>query len=102
MTTTELKKPHPSRLVGGTEKWTGFAPHPRVVDKNLEGYLENEESKPHTNSPAQDQPLIMQFKCMENRKLYKFYQKVSWVLTLDILLQFDDLKNLTKIKLEKM
>ena len=37
LTTTELKKPHPSRLVGGVQMLDGLVPHPCVVDKNLGG-----------------------------------------------------------------
>ena len=33
----ELKKPHPSGLVGGAETLNELAPHVSVVDKNLEG-----------------------------------------------------------------
>ena len=35
----ELKKPHPSRLVGGAkmQMWNRLVPHPRVVDKNSGG-----------------------------------------------------------------
>ena len=35
--TMELKKPHPSRLVGMAETWNGLVPHPHVVDKNTGG-----------------------------------------------------------------
>ena len=35
LTTTELKKPHLSRLVGVTHTQSGLVPHPCVVDKNL-------------------------------------------------------------------
>ena len=34
LTTTELKKPHPSKLVGGAEMQIGLVPHTSVVDKN--------------------------------------------------------------------
>ena len=37
LTTTELKKPHPSRLVGGVQKQKGLVSLPGVVDKNLGG-----------------------------------------------------------------
>ena len=37
LASTELKKPHPSRLVGGAGLWKGTVPHPGVVDKNLGG-----------------------------------------------------------------
>ena len=30
----KLKKPHPSRLVGGAERQNGLFPHPYVVSKN--------------------------------------------------------------------
>ena len=54
--TTELKKPHPSRLVGGAETWRHWAgwSHTHVWWINIrEGYLENEESQPHNRPPAQ-------------------------------------------------
>ena len=34
LTTTELKKPHPSRLIGGAQMWNEMVPHRHVVDKN--------------------------------------------------------------------
>ena len=37
LTTTELKKPHPSRQVGDTEMQKGLVPHSYVVDKNSWG-----------------------------------------------------------------
>ena len=37
LTTTELKKLHPFRLVGGVETWNGLVPHPCVVDKSSGG-----------------------------------------------------------------
>ena len=37
LTTTKLKKPHPSRLAGGGEMRRGLVPHPHVVDKNSGG-----------------------------------------------------------------
>ena len=37
LTTTELKKPHPSKLVGGVQTWNRLVPHPCVVDKNSGG-----------------------------------------------------------------
>ena len=37
LTTTQLTKPHPSRLVGGMEMQNRLVPHPCVVDKNLGG-----------------------------------------------------------------
>ena len=33
LTATELKKPHPSRLVGGAQTRNRLVPHPRVVDE---------------------------------------------------------------------
>ena len=36
LTTMELKKPHPSRVVGGAQVRNGPIPHPHVVDKNWE------------------------------------------------------------------
>ena len=35
--TMELKKPHPSRLVGGARMQNGLVPYPHVVDKHLGG-----------------------------------------------------------------
>ena len=35
--TTELKKPHPSRLIGGAKMPNGLVPHSCVVDKSLGG-----------------------------------------------------------------
>ena len=37
LTTMKLKKPLPSRLVGGVETWNRLVPYPRVVDKNPGG-----------------------------------------------------------------
>ena len=38
-------KPHPSRLVGGTEMWNRLVPHPHVMDKNLGG-ISSEQGVP--------------------------------------------------------
>ena len=46
-----LKKPHPSRLVGVSDMWNGLVPHPCVVDKNLRG-ISQEESHPHVRPPS--------------------------------------------------
>ena len=43
----ELKKPHPSRLVGGTETHNRLIPHTDVVDKNSGGISWSEESRTH-------------------------------------------------------
>ena len=37
LTTTKFKKQHPSRLVGGVQRWNRLVPHPCVVDKNSGG-----------------------------------------------------------------
>ena len=37
LTTMELKKPHPSRLVEGAQTQNRLVPHPYVVDKNSGG-----------------------------------------------------------------
>ena len=37
LTAMELKKPHPSGLVGGTKMWNGLVPHLQEVDKNPGG-----------------------------------------------------------------
>ena len=39
----ELKKPHPSRLVGGVEMQNRLVPHPRMVDKNSGGISQEQE-----------------------------------------------------------
>ena len=53
LTTTELKKPHPSRLVGGAEMWNRQVPHPHVADKNLVGISwEQEVSASHKTPQA--------------------------------------------------
>ena len=49
LTTTELKKPHPSRLVGGVKTWMSWS-HSHWI-KIWEGYLRSEESQPHTKPP---------------------------------------------------
>ena len=55
LTTTELKKPHPSRLVGRVDTWNELVQHPHVVDKNLGG-ISWEQGVPahHPAPPAQD------------------------------------------------
>ena len=46
--TMELKKPHPSKLVGGAQMWNWLVSHPHVVDKNLGGISQEEEAPtPH-------------------------------------------------------
>ena len=62
----ELKKPYPSRLVGGAQMWNGLVPHSRVVDKNLGGIswervVPAKESLTHTRSP------IPGFQCQEDK-----------------------------------
>ena len=54
LTTTELNKPHPSRLVGGTQTWNGLAP--THVDKNSGGMdiLGAKSPRPTPGPPAQD------------------------------------------------
>ena len=37
LTTIELKKPHPSKLVGGVQMQNGLVPHSHMVDTNLGG-----------------------------------------------------------------
>ena len=50
----ELKKPHPSRLVVGTQAQNGLVPHSCVVDKNLGGiFQEQGVPDPHQDPPAQ-------------------------------------------------
>ena len=52
LTTTELKKPHPSRLVGGVQTENGLVSHPRVVDKSLGGISQDQGVLPHTRTPS--------------------------------------------------
>ena len=54
--TAELKKPHPSRLVGGGMDMEQFGPTPICI-KIQEGYLTSEESQTHTRPPP-PQPRI--------------------------------------------
>ena len=49
--TTELKKPHPSRLGGGAQVWTVLVPHTHVMDKSSGGISQEQESQPHTSFP---------------------------------------------------
>ena len=52
-TTMELKKPHPSRLVGGVEMQMDWSQTHVWWIKIQEGWLGNEESQPHTRPPVQ-------------------------------------------------
>ena len=53
LTTTELKKPHPSRLVGGAQTQNWLVLYPHVVDKNSGGiYREQGVPAPH-QAPSQ-------------------------------------------------
>ena len=57
----ELKKPHPSRLVGGVETWNGLFSHPHVVDE-ISGRMPPERGvlAPHQDpSPG--------FQCQEDK-----------------------------------
>ena len=55
MTTTELKKPPPFRLVERAQMQNGLVPHPGVVDKNLVGITQ----KQGVPAPYQDpQPMV--------------------------------------------
>ena len=51
LTTMELKKPHPSRLVGGAPIWNGLFPHPHVVDKTLGGISQEQAGPPPLQAP---------------------------------------------------
>ena len=54
----ELKKTHPSRLVGEAETQNGLVPHPSVVDKNLEGISqEHGVPAPHQANPQPRVPM---------------------------------------------
>ena len=53
LTTTELKKPYPSRQVGGTQASNRLVPHPHVVDKISKGISQEwEDPAPHQGSSA--------------------------------------------------
>lgn len=54
LTTTELEKPQPSRLVGGARMWNRLVTHPCVVDKYLEWIVREPGVPTHTSPPAQD------------------------------------------------
>ena len=64
LTTTELKKPHPSRLVGGTQMQNWLVQYPFVVNKNLGGiYRGAGVQAPHwAHSPR--------FQCQEDKSPY--------------------------------
>ena len=49
----ELKKPQPSRLVGGTQTIMGWSHTHMWQIKIQEGYLRSKESQAHTRPPAQ-------------------------------------------------
>ena len=71
LTTTELKKPHPSRLVEGEETRQGLVPHPHVVDKNLEG-ISSELGVPVLHQvPSQG------FRCQEDKSPNFWLQKLA-------------------------
>ena len=61
LTTMELKKPHPYRLVGGVQMWDGQVPHPIWWIKIWKGYLGSEKSPPHTRAPSPG------FQCQEDK-----------------------------------
>ena len=69
--TTKLKKPHPSKLVGGAQMWNRLVPHPRVVDTNSGGHLRSEESQTHTK------PLSPAFQCQEDKSPQLLAAKTS-------------------------
>ena len=53
LTTTELRKPHPSRQVSGAEMSNGLAPHSCVVDKYSGGISQEQgDPIPYQPSPA--------------------------------------------------
>ena len=54
LTTTGLKKPHPSRLVGGVQTWNGLVPCPCMVDKNLGRISQEWSPRPTPGPPVQE------------------------------------------------
>ena len=75
LTTTELPKPHPSKLVGGTQTQNKLLSYPCVVDKNSEGYLRSKQAQPHTRSRSPG------FQCQEDKSPQLLATKISrdWV-----------------------
>ena len=67
----ELKKPHPSRLVGGAEIQNGLVPYPHVVDKNL-GEISQEQGV-----PAPHQALAQSFSARKISPHNFWLQKLS-------------------------
>ena len=65
----ELKKPHPSRLVGGAEIQNGLVSYPNVVEKIQEKYFGSKESQPHIRPPSPG------FQCQEDKHPYLLDQK---------------------------
>ena len=61
LTIKELKKPHPSRLVGGVKVWNSLVPHPCVVDKNSGGISQEQEV------PAPHQAPSPGYQCQEDK-----------------------------------
>ena len=51
VTTIELKKSHPSGLVGGTQTQNGLVPFPHVVDKNLGGISQEQGVQAPNQAP---------------------------------------------------
>ena len=74
-TTKELKKTYSFRHVGGAEtqrcEMEQVVPHPRVVDKNQEGYLRSERSQPHIR------PRSPGFQCQEDKSPQLLALKIS-------------------------
>ena len=53
----ELKKPHPSKLVGGAEMQNGLVPHPHVFDTNSGG-ISREQGVPDPHKDPQPRALV--------------------------------------------
>ena len=66
LTTTKLKKPHPFRLVGWVQMWSGLVSHPHVVDKNLGGISWKSMSPTTTTGPQLRVPVPG--KCLGNKE----------------------------------
>ena len=60
-TTMELKKPHPSRPLGGAEMPKGLVPYPHLLDKNSGGISQEGVVPAQTRLPS------TWFKCQEDK-----------------------------------
>ena len=76
LTAMELKKPHPSGLVGEAQMLNGLVTHPCVIDKNLGGISWEQGVPAHTRLPSPG------FQCQEDKSptisSCKNQQGLSW------------------------